>query len=202
MWVFWIQLAILATGVVVYFMYTIAFWFWFVYLLDAIKRKRSFYKTTLRCAQGESDPHQQMLAYNAKTELVKFISLFCLNLVEWSGSTTATTLCILQSVWEYQKEIMINHLTLEKWYYKLDIPYIHNVSLVISAAILGSLCMYLSARYAQKSWIKSNRIRYWICFFLLGSITSQILIIICYTNIIGIWCDKIIVTISVVFAWK
>ena len=25
---------------------------------------------------------------------------------------------------------------------------------------------------------------------------------VCYTNIIGIWCDMIIVTISIVFAWK
>ena len=62
--------------------------------------------------------------------------------------------------------------------------------------------MYLSARYAQKSWIKSNRIPYFVCFFATSSIISQILITICYTNIIGIWCDKIIVTISVVFAWK
>ena len=72
----------------------------------------------------------------------------------------------------------------------------------MSMAILGSLCMYLSARYAQKSWIKSNRIPYWICFFLFCSIASQILVTICYTHIIGIWCDMILVTLSIVFAWK
>ena len=72
----------------------------------------------------------------------------------------------------------------------------------MSMAILGSLCMYLSARYAQKSWIKSNRIPYWICFFLFSSIATQILITICYTHIIGKWCDMILVTLSVIFAWK
>ena len=55
---------------------------------------------------------------------------------------------------------------------------------------------------AQKSWIKSNRIPYWICFFLFSSIASQILDTICYTYIIGMWCDIILVTVSVIFAWK
>ena len=69
-------------------------------------------------------------------------------------------------------------------------------------AVIGILCMYLSARYAQKSWIKSNRIPYWICFFSLSSIASQILIIICYTHIIGMWCDMMLVTLAAIFAWK
>ena len=204
MWNLRLLLAMLATGIIVYFFYTIVFCFWFIYLVDAMKRKRSFYKATLRCVEGESDPHEQMLAYNAKIELVKFVSLFCLNLVEWVGITFAGISLISHFVRDYQQEFPTNHsLSLTgKWDSKLNIPYIDNVCLVISMTIIGSLCKYLSAKYTQISWIKSNRIPYWISFFLFSSIVSQILVTICYTFIIGIWCDVIVVTLSVIFAWK
>ena len=207
MWLLWIEFAMPAAGAVLYILYTIVFWFWLIYLVDAMKRKRGYYKTTLRCIEVESDPHLQMLAYNAKTELVKFVYLFCLNLVDWAGITTSLILCILRIfVWGNQQELPTDHLPSGsgKWSipYKLSIPYFGNLCLVISAAILGSLCMYLSARYAQKSWIKSNRIPYWICFFLLSSSAAQVLVIICDTYIIGIWCDKIVVALSVLFVWK
>ena len=207
MWLIWIEFAMLATGAVLYILYTIVFWFWFIYLVDAMKRKRGYYKTTLRCIEVESDPHLLMLAYNAKTELVKFVYLFCLNLIEWAGITIAFTLCILQIfLLNNQQELPTDHLPSGSGKlsspYKLSIQYFGNIYLVFSAAILGSLCMYLSARYAQKSWITSNRIPYWICFFLLSSSTAQVLVNICDTYIIGIWCDKIVVTLSVLFAWK
>ena len=202
--VLWIQLAMLVTGVVVYFFYTIVFWFWFIYLVDAMKRKRGYYKTILRGVEVESDPQQQILAYNAKTELVKFVSIFCLNLVEWMGLTTTIILGIFQYVWDYRKYFLNASLPFDsgKWYYKLHTPYFHNLCLILSMTIIGSLCMYLSARYAQKSWIQSKRIPFLICFFLLNSIATQILVIICYTHIIGLWCDIILVSVSVVFAWK
>ena len=208
MWLLWIVYATLAAGAVLYILYTIVFLFWFIYLVDAMKRKRGYYKTTLRCIEVESDPHLLMLlAYNAKTELVKFVYLFCLNLIEWAGITIAFTLCILQIfLLNNQQEFPNDHLPSgsRKWYspYKLSIQYFGNIYLVFSTAIIGSLCMYLSARYAQKSWIKSNRIPYWICFFLLSLSAAQILVIICDTYIIGIWCENIVVTLSVLFVWK
>ena len=204
MWNLRLLLAMLATGIIVYFFYTIVFCFWFIYLVDAMKRKRSFYKATLRCVEGESDPHEQMLAYNAKTELVKFVFLFCLNLVEWIGLTFAYIAFSLYLIGEnHQKFAAINFLhVLGELDSKLDFILFSNSFIVMSMAILGSLCMYLSARYAQKSWIKSNRTPYWISFFLFSSIASQILDTICYTHIIGMWCDMILVTLSVIFAWK
>ena len=169
-----------------------------------MKRKRSFYKATLRCVERESDPHEQMLAYNARTELVKFVFLFCLNLFEWVGLTFAVISFVLYIVRENQQKfptIPLLHV-LGELGSKLDFISFSSSCLVISFTVLGSLCMYLSARYAQKNWIKSNRIPYWICFFLFSSIASQILVTICYTHIIGIWCHIILVTLSVVFAWK
>ena len=206
MWLLWIEFATLATGAVLYILNTIVFWFWLIYLVDAMKRKRGYYKTTLRCIEVESDPHLLMLAYNAKTELVKFVYLFCLNLIDWAGITSALLLSILQFVRDNQTELSNDHLPSGsgKWYspYKLSIQYFGNIYLIFSTSIIGSLCMYLSARYAQKSWIKSNRIPYWICFFLLSLSAAQILVIICDTYIIGIWCENMIVTSSVIFAWK
>ena len=204
MWLVWVELSLLVTGIIFYFLYTIVFYFWFIYLLDAIKRKRRFYKTTSRCAQGESDPHQQMLAYNAKTELIKLYICFCLNLVDWVGITFVATSGILKLLSDYQHEFPTNHLlpVLGKLTSMLNIMPFDVLFLVISLAIIGILCMYLSARYAQKSWITSERIPYWICFFLLSSIITQILVSICYTHIIGLWCDILLVTVSVLFAWK
>ena len=65
----WIESVMFATGAVVYILYKIVFWFWFIYLINAMKRKRGYYKTTMRCIEVESDPHLQMLAYNAKPNL-------------------------------------------------------------------------------------------------------------------------------------
>ena len=145
-----------------------------------------------------------MLAFNARTELVKFAFLFCLNLIEWIGATFAGISFILHFLGDSQKEFPTSRLlsVLGEWDSKLHVQYIDNTCITINMAILGCLCMYLSARYAQKSWIKSKGISYWICFFLLSSIAAQILITICYTFIIGIWCDTMLVTLSVVFAWK
>ena len=53
MWLLWIEFATLAAGAVVYILYTIVFWFWLIYLVDAMKRKRGYYKTTLRCIEVE-----------------------------------------------------------------------------------------------------------------------------------------------------
>ena len=204
MLVLWLRFVRISIVSIVYSTLTVVFCFWFVYLVDAMKRKRSFYKATLRCVEGESDPHEQMLAYNAKTQLVKFVSIFCLNLVEWIGVTFGILPLVLQFVRNYQKDHPTNHsLSLQgEWNTKLTIPYIDNACVILSMTIIGSLCMYLSARYSQISWIKSNSIPYWICFFFSGSIASQILIIICYTYIIGIWCDLMLITVSVIFAWK
>ena len=194
----------LVTGMIYYVLYTIVFCFWFIYLLDAMKRKRSFYKTTSRCAQGESDPHQQMLTYNAKTELIKLYICFCLNLVNWAGLTFADTFGILKLSSDYQHEFPTNHLLpgLGKLTSTLITMPFDALFLVISLAIIGILCMYLSARYAQKSWITSDRIPYWICFFLLSSIATQILAFICYTQIIGLWCNTMLFTLVAIFTWK
>ena len=83
-----------------------------------------------------------------------------------------------------------------------QVPPIYTVFAITSMAILGSLCDYLSARYAHKSWIKSEKFPYWICFFLFSSIAGLILLTVCYTYIVGVWFNNIIYLASVIYPWK
>ena len=206
---FWIQFVFFIISMIIYFCFTVVFCFWCVYLIDAIKRKRIFYK--MRNLESDTDSHQQLLAYNAKTELVKYWFLFFMNIIEWLGCTFTIISYVLFIVQQYHIETHKNDSLVDFVVYipksseilfHFNLPDFDNVCIVLSFALIGSLCIYLSARYAQKSWITSNTIPYWISFFVISSILSQILIIICYTNIIGLWCDALLISISIVFAFK
>ena len=72
---------------------TILSCFWSIYLIEAIRRKWNIYRRALGCLQqGDCDLQQQILTYNSKTEFVKNVFLFFMNLVEWTGIVLA---CIL-----------------------------------------------------------------------------------------------------------
>ena len=195
----WLDCLLLTLEIIAYILYAVVSCFWFIYLIDDIKQKRSFYKSALRCIQGESDTHQQMLAYNAKTQLVKFVYLFFLNLVEWLGWNLASVEVLLVMMEVYQKEPPSHHIIMISTF---QFPPIYTVCTITSLAILGSLCDYLSARYAHKSWIKSDRFPYWICFFSFSSIAAQILLTVCYTYVVGIWFNMILGLASVIYPWK
>ena len=72
---------------------TVLFCFWSIYLIEAIRRKWNIYKRALGCLhQGDCDLQQQILTHNSKTEFVKNVFLFFMNLVEWTG---IVLVCIL-----------------------------------------------------------------------------------------------------------
>ena len=212
MWIFWIQFITSIILILVYSLYTLVFIFWCVYLIDAVKRKRIYYQRTLRCLQRE-DLHQQTSAYNAKTQIVKYSFLFCINLIEWLGCTCSLIPNIILIVQEYHHNMLSNstlsdsefsfHLMIAtRTNFHLNLPYFNNLFLILTFTLIGSLSMYLASRYAQKSWIKSNSVPYWICFFAFGSIVTQILVTICYTTVIGVWCESLIVTLTMIFTWR
>ena len=181
---------------------TIVSFFWCIYLIDAIKRKYACYRSSLRCLQGQDNLHYQSLAYIAKTELVKFGFLFCINIVEWLGCTLATIFTLINTAIYYQHQNHTNRTNNTHIASPLvDLPYLQNVCLELSLVLVGCLCMYLAERQAQKSWIKSNLIPHCISFFLLCSIT-QIIVTVCFTRIIGLWLDTLLITLSLAFAWK
>ena len=210
MWKTLIQLSILTF---IYSLYTLVFIFWSIYLIDAVKRKRIYYKRTLRCLQREDDLHQQALAYNARTELVKYSFLFCINLVEWFACTFGLIPTAIPLISEFHNKTPTMNTSSDSEYstdaifpvtkrFHLNLPNLDILCMILSMILIGSLCMYLSARYAHKSWIKSNSIPYWICFFVLSSTLTQFLVSICYTSVIGVWCEYILFTLSIIFAWK
>ena len=204
----WIALTIFILLMIVYLIYSLVFIFWFIYLIDAVKRKRIYYKRTLRCLQREDDLHQQTLAYNARTELVKYSFLFSINFIEWFACTYKSIYHVVYIVSGFKSmnttdsEYLTHKNVIIIEHFRVNFPSIDIICFVLSMVLIGSLCMYLSARYAHKSWIKSNSIPYWICFFVLSSILTQFLVSICYTSIIGVWCESLLVTLSMIFAWK
>ena len=202
----YIQIITFSILTIIYSLYTLVFIFWSIYLIDAVKRKRIYLKRTLRCIQRE-DLHQQTLAYNAKTELVKYSFLFSINLVEWFACTFVSINNVLTTIREYkntaspESEYSTHAIIFTKQFY-LNVPHINTLCIILSVTLIGSLCMYLAARYAHKSWIKSNSIPYWISFFILSSILTQFLVSLCYTSVIGVWCEAVLLTLCVIFSWK
>ena len=142
---------------IMYILYTVVFCLWSIYIIYGIKRKRSFYKSAFRCVEGESDTHQHMLAYNAKAQLVKFVYLFCVNLIELVGINLAGVEASMIMIEAYQKELPSHPIITNSIF---QLPPMFNVCAITSLATLGSLCDYLSVRYAHKSWIKSEKFPY------------------------------------------
>ena len=190
-----------------------------MYLIEAIRRKWNIYRRALGCLQqGDCDLQQQILTYSSKTEFVKNVFLFFMNLVEWTGIMLACILIVPtyidytqylthknqsmiilgRSIYVYFSSNISGTLFLES----SSFPNLHNISFVLSIILIASLCMYLAARYAQKSWIKSDKIPFMIGIFLVGEILTQIAASFCYTHVIAMWCDVLLLTASLIIAFQ
>ena len=205
---------------------TIVFCFWFVYLLDAIRRKWKFHKNALRCLQQENfDSQQQILIYNAKTEFVKNVFLFVMNFIEWLA---LIFMCIAYVI--NIAEITIlgcqegNKVTINitnSSHYPIQISciitkivayrnpflvFIFNslahFCAVLSFILVASLCMYLANRFSQCSWITSDNIPYLISLFILYQVVYQIIALFCSFLIIAEFANVFLLTVSTLFALK
>ena len=196
---------------------TIVFIFWFVYLLDVLRRKRICYRKALKCLQfREFDSRQQILAYDTETEYIKSRFLFFLNLIEWFAFIFARFGYMIDFTLEiyYEDHFNSSGSTVYKAYFLipgksrnfLSPGYILNIlannCLVLGLILIASLCTYLSARYALKSWIRTNSIPYLISLFLIYLITIQIISIFCSISIIANWFSCLLITISLGIALK
>ena len=182
-----------------------------------IHRKWKIYKKALRCMQG-GDSAQQLIVFTSRTEFVKFVFLFIMNLVELFGLLCTLVIHIIDYIRNKPVDIynnISNHTSGHTYFFfpkhfnktytiffSHTLPNLHNIFFVMCIIIFASLCTYLSARYAQKSWIKSNIIPYLIGFFLLYEIIIQILASFCTTFIIASWCDNFLLIASLVIAFK
>ena len=203
------------TLLIVSILTTFVFCFWSVYLLDAIHRKWKFYKNELRCLQqGTVDVQQQTLAYNAKTELVKNIFLFFLNLTEWLAFIIARIRYVVYFAHELSHEkqtdsqsfnaySFVNTINIKTEKIKMNqntalysFFFLRNIFFVFGLIIVACLCMYLAARIARKSWITSNLIPHLIIFFLGCSVIDQVLASFCFSKLIADWFTVVLVAAS------
>ena len=146
---------------------TLVFCFWFVYLLDAIKSKWKFYRNALRCLPQENfDSQQQIIVYNAKTEFVKNVFLFFINLTEWLGLIFYCALCIIDITHEKKKQFYVSYLL---------ISFTNNCPM-FSLILLGNLYMYLASRYSQYYWISTYKAPFFINLFILYQVVIQVLL--------------------------
>ena len=166
---------------------TIVFCFWCIYLLDAMKRKWKFYRNTSDCLERDENNQKEIMAYNAKTEFTKHVFLFFINLLEWVALIAAALAFLPSLILTFDEFISKgenstsssddNDLSEQKHmrYLISSLPF-RNWSIsciILSLVLIASLCMYLSARQAKLSWMKSNKIPYLIAFFLISLILTQ-----------------------------
>ena len=205
---------------------TFVFCFWFVYLLDAIRRKWKFYKNELRCLQQENfDSQQQILVYNAKTEFVKNVFLFFMNIIEWLTLMSSCTESVIKiaemTILGCQEGNKVTINITNSSHYPIQIPCIitnivafripstgrvfisltHNCA-VLSLVLIASLCMYLANRLSQCSWITSSNIPYLISLCILYQVVYQIIASFCSFLIIAEFFYLFLFTVSTLFALK
>ena len=213
----WLVSILLLLLVLLFLLMTVVFCFWSVYLLDAIQRKWKVNRNSLRCIQkGENDSVQQIIAYNSKTEFVKFVFLFFMNLVEWLGFLFGFIGAIMSNTENFRLNNYTDQSDVHSRFdffnnskihskiilYEENLTYIPNIFFVLSLILVASLCMYLAERFAQKSWIKSNKIPYIIVFFMISEFGIQISTFFCAMKIIALWCEKFFLILSLLFAIK
>ena len=167
---------------------TIVFCFWCIYLLDAIKRKWKFYRNTSDTLERDGNNQDEILAYNAKTEFTKYVFLFFINLLEWVALIAATLAFIPNLILGYDDNVFygeyftnssddrdLSEQKTKMRYFISSLPFANwSIScIILSLVLIASLCMYLAARQAKLSWMKSNTIPYLIVFFLISLILTQ-----------------------------
>ena len=167
---------------------TIVFCFWSIYLLDGMRRKWKFYRNASDCLKVDPTNQEEIIAYNSKTEFTKYVFLFFINLLEWV-TLIAVALNFIPNIILRYDVIVSNGDHFGDWsdesdsseqkdrirHFITSLPF-RNWSIsciILSLVLIASLCVYLAARQAKLSWMKSNNIPYLIAFFLISLIVTQ-----------------------------
>ena len=182
------ELTIFLATSILFILGTIVFCFWCIYLLDGMRRKWKCYRNGTDCLERDENNQEEIMTYNAKTEFTKYVFLFFINLLEWVGVVEAALDCIPNVILKYDEIVSKgdhfvsssdgSDLKEEKdriRHFMTSLPF-HNWSfscLILSLVLIASLCMYLAARQAKLSWMKSNKIPYLIVFFIVSLIVTQ-----------------------------
>ena len=153
-----------------------------------MRRKWKFYRNASDCLERDENNQEEIVAYNAKTEFTKYVFLFVINLLEWVTMITVALNFIPNIILRYD-DIVSNGEHFVDWsdesdsseqkdrirHFLASLPFRNwSIScLILSLVLIASLCMYLAARQAKLSWMKSNKFPYLIAFFLISLIVTQ-----------------------------
>ena len=195
-----------STIALIYLVFLVAFCFWFLYLLQNIIQKRSIYKVAMRNIQYDQNSLSEV--YRAETELVKNIFLFIMNIAELLSITIVVIPATIQSstqnggnyginvsLGNYSQEDS-NIYKLAKQNFRTNIIdtlnnklllYCNTLGLavfVLSLTLITSLCTYLTARYANKSWIQTTCIPYYIAIVVITLLIMQVCTMICSLTLV------------------
>ena len=197
-------LTVVSSGI--YLLFLTAFLFWFVYLLQAIQQNWNSYKACLRNLDSSTD--SQDTAYKAKTEFVKHVFLFAMNIVELLAITLTFIPCTISPIFiepNYFNESRLLREVNDTFAHQLNVLfhqsgkvlsdnvnvkfmlYINTLAtnlFVLSLSLFTSLCIYLSSRYAHKSWIESTNIGYYLGITVVSIVIIQLCTLICILTVI------------------
>ena len=179
---------------IIFVLVTIVFCFWCIYILDAIKRKWKFYRNSSnQSLERDVYNREEIITYNANTEFVKYVFIFIINLLEWAILVFMSFNFLPNVILEYYihslngtdhgnspqyHELVHSEYELtELKHFLSSLPFFNMgiCCVILSFVLIACLCMYLAARQAKLSWMKSNKIPYLIVFFLISFIITQIL---------------------------
>ena len=199
--------------VMIFLVFIVAFCFWFLYLLQNIIQKRNSYKVAMRNIQY--DQNSVSVAYKAETELVKNTFLFIMNVVELLSIiiiiVPATFLTSTSDVGS--NDTHVGFYILAKQSLTTNVVDTLNNKLllysntlgiavfILSLTLITSLCTYLTARCANKSWMQTTYIPYYIAIVLITLLMMQVCTMICSLTVItrfGYWIFQNIIFLLLV----
>ena len=204
---------------------TFVFVFWFFYLLRAILQKWKYYSYALRIIEYRNNAFEEnTVVYNAHTEFVKCLFLFCMNIVEWMAfaiNHLSYLLKVSRGDTHCQNLQHNNHTHNALEGFLQGIPcYIsstisnydstlHNVILlfgnnlkVLVLILIACLCEYLAGRTSRKSWLKSNNTLPLILIFVVYFIIVQFISVFCTIVILARCLNTLLLTASFVMALR
>ena len=205
---------------ITYILICIAFLFWITYIFQIILQKMRAYRTATNTqSTATASQDQTMQAYNAKTEIIKNGFLLAMNTLEWSG----LTLVLLASVHSHLKaennchnqangtnsdtsafNCFIANVQINRLYHgwsETAATVGHNCY-ILSLALIISLMHFLTARYAQKSWIKTNGIPHFIVATVLLIVLVQGMSLFCSLILISKCIQSFIEAIFIILGVK
>ena len=215
----WLLINLVIIGLIA-LLTTVVFCFWCVYLLDTMRNKWKIYGKAFKTLDHRSDFQEQSVVYNAKTEFVKSVFLFSMNLVEWFAFVSCCAsyltkvysgdlLCQNQN-FSNQSGYQNEGLNIPCFFKSTEVNYNSKLMnsilflgdnlIVLSLILIACLCEYLVERYSRKSWLKSNNIPILIVIFLVYTTVIQFISLFCVTVIIARWFNTIVLTVSLVIA--